>query len=87
MEVICLQTKAFHALIDEVVNRIQENQKNTIQDKWISEEEGMHMLRVKSKTTMSLLRNNGEIRFSQPRKKIIMYDRDSINAYLEKHAT
>jgi len=31
------------------------------------------------------LRDTGSIRFSQPEKRIILYDIDSIYAYLEKH--
>jgi predicted site-specific integrase-resolvase len=55
-------------------------------DKWISDEEAMEFLNIKSKTTLQKFRDEGKIRFSQPEKKIILYDRDSINAYLEKNA-
>ena len=34
MEVICLQDEAFYALVDEVVNRIKEKEKITL-DKWV----------------------------------------------------
>ncbi|WP_062054313.1 helix-turn-helix domain-containing protein [Aquimarina longa] len=86
MEVICLETEAFYALVDEVVDRLKEKNQGHTQDKWISESEAMRLLRVTSKTTISNLRNNGDIRFSQPRRKLILYDRDSINEYLEKHS-
>ena len=86
MEVICLETKAFYDLVDKVVKRMKGIESNEKQDKWVSEQEAMRLLRVTSKTTISKLRNNGDIRFSQPRKKIILYDTDSINEYLEKHA-
>ncbi|MEZ2413922.1 helix-turn-helix domain-containing protein [Muriicola sp. E247] len=49
-------------------------------------EEAMHILRIKSTTTLQKLRDEGKIRFSQPQKKIILYDRDSLNVYLENHA-
>ncbi|MCP9750001.1 helix-turn-helix domain-containing protein [Ferruginibacter sp. HRS2-29] len=82
MEVICLEEPAFYALIEQVVARI--NEKNNTQfDKWISDDTAMQLLNVKSKTTMQKLRDEGKIRFSQPQKKIILYDRDSINDYLE----
>lgn len=84
MEVICLQDEAFYALIEKVVSRIKEKQ-GINQDKWISGEEAMKMLRISSKTTLQKLRNEGKIRFSQPEKKIILYDNDSINEYLGKH--
>ena len=85
MEVICLEDKAFYALIEEVVQRIKEKQ-NIHEDKWISGEEAMQKLRIKSKTTLQRLRDEGRIRFSQPDKKNTVYDSDSINKYLEKHS-
>jgi len=56
------------------------------EDKWISPEEAMTKLRIKSKTTLQKLRDEGKIRFSQPEKKIILYDSESIKEYLEKHS-
>ncbi|RYZ84994.1 MAG: DNA-binding protein, partial [Proteobacteria bacterium] len=44
------------------------------------------LLKIKSKTTLQKLRDEGKIRFSQPQKKLILYDRDSINTYLEQNA-
>jgi hypothetical protein len=85
MEVICLQTEAFYELIDQVVARIKESQ-GTNPDKWISSEEAMKMLRISSKTTLQKMRDEGKIRFSQPERKIILYDVDSIHEYLNKHA-
>ena len=84
MEVICLQDEAFYALIEQVDKQIKE--KNGIkEDKWISPEEAMKKLRISSKTTLQKMRDEGKIRFSQPEKKIILYDIDSIHQYLEKH--
>lgn len=81
MQVICLQDEAFYALINEVVERIKE--KNKIkEDKWISSEEAMQKLRISSKTTLQKLRDIGAVRFSQPAKKIILYDVESIEQYL-----
>ena len=85
MEVICMEDKAFYALVETVVARLKnDNQKNA--DIWISDVEAMHCLNIKSKTTLQKLRDEGKIRFSQPQKKIILYDRNSINTYLEQHA-
>ena len=84
MEVICLQDEAFYALIDKVIERIKEQQRIS-EDKWISAEEAMYKLRISSKTTLQKLRDEGKIRFSQPEKKMILYDVDSIYEYLEKH--
>lgn len=84
MEVICLEDAAFYSLIEKVVDRIKE--KNNIpQDKWISGTEAMQRLRISSKTTLQKLRDEGKIRYSQPEKKIILYDSASIDSYLENN--
>lgn len=89
MNVICLEEEAFHSLIEEVVKRMSAKKspvEHEVDWKWISDVQAMELLKIKSKTTLQELRDNGEIRFSQPRKKIILYDKDSINEYLERHA-
>ncbi|MEM6359399.1 MAG: helix-turn-helix domain-containing protein [Bacteroidota bacterium] len=85
MEVICLETKAFYALVEEVVKRIRDKEQIQ-QDKWLSTEDAMDLLKVKSRTTLQKLRDEGKIRYSQPQKKIILYDRDSILTYLDRNA-
>lgn len=85
MNVICLEDEALYALVEKVISRTKEQNANR-EDKWISDEEAMHKLRITSKTTLQKLRDGGKIRFSQPAKKIILYDSESINDYLEKHA-
>lgn len=84
MEVICLQDEAFYALIEQVVERIKERHGVT-EDRWLSPEEAMLKLRIASKTTLQKMRDTGAIRFSQPAKKIILYDSTSIEEYLEKN--
>lgn len=82
MNVICLETKAFYSLIDEVMARvIPKNEPK----KWLSTDEAMELLQIKSKTTLQKLRDEALIRFSQPQKKIIIYDRESILEYLENN--
>lgn len=85
MHVICLEDEAFYVLIEQVVGRIKE-QHHVPAEQWISGDEAMKMLRITSKTTLQKLRDEGKIRFSQPEKKIILYDVDSIHAYLNKYA-
>ena len=46
----------------------------------------MQKLRIASKTTLQKLRDEGKIRFSQPEKKLILYNIESIYGYLEKNA-
>lgn len=85
MQVICLEEDAFYELIEQVVARLSDKHGQT-KDKWIADEEAMRLLNIKSKSTLQKLRDEGRIRFSQPQKKIILYDRDSIHEYLEKNA-
>lgn len=84
MNVICLQDEAFYSLLDEVVSRVLEKHGQK-KERWISGEEAMRMLRITSKTTLQKMRDEGKIRFTQPEKKIILYDADSINEYLNKN--
>ena len=84
MQVICLDEPAYFALIDKVMEYVRQTH-NVKEDKWISGEEAMKKLRITSKTTLQKLRDEGKIRFTQPEKKIILYDLDSINGYLSKH--
>lgn len=85
MQVICLEDSAFYALIDTVIERIKKQQAIK-EDKWISGEEAMQKLRISSKSTLQRMRDEGKIRFSQPERKLILYDVDSINTYLEQNA-
>ncbi len=84
MNVVCIEDKAFYELVDSVVAYVRANHQE--QERWIPGAEAMRLLNVKSKTTLQTLRDEGKIRFSQPHKKIIMYDRLSIDQYLDKHA-
>jgi hypothetical protein len=84
MEVICLQDEAFYQLVEDVVERLKEK-KNITQDKWVSPERAMEVLNIKSKTTLQKLRDAGSITFTQPQKKIILYDYDSVMNYLNSH--
>ena len=85
MEVICLETEAFYALVEKVVKELREKEEQ-VDNKWIHRQEVMKILGIKSKGTLQKLRDEGKIRFTQPEKKIILYDRESIEQYLEKHA-
>lgn len=76
LHVICLEEEAFYALIEKTVECLREGMNNP-KDKWISDKEAMQVLQIKSRTTLQKLRDEGKIRFSQPQKKIILYDRES----------
>jgi len=85
MEVICIEEEAFYKLFDKVVAHIED--KNS-QDTWawIDGTEAMQLLNIKSKATLQKLRDEGKIRFSQPQPRVILYDRNSINDYLNANA-
>jgi hypothetical protein len=84
MQVICLEEAAFYALVEQVVARLGEKNNQPL-NKWIDDEEAMRLLGIKSKTTLQALRDEGKIRYTQPQKKIILYDRTSVEDYLEKY--
>ncbi|MBE7172470.1 MAG: helix-turn-helix domain-containing protein [Williamsia sp.] len=85
MQVICIEEAAFYELVEQVVARLKEKQGKE-QENWIPDKQAMQLLNITSKTTLQKLRDEGKIRFSQPQKKIILYDRQSILDYLEKNA-
>ncbi len=85
--VICLEKPAFYMLLEQVLEHVDSKfELSKEKQQWISGDEAMSILNIKSKTTLQELRNNGLIRFSQPQHKVILYDRTSILNYIEKHA-
>lgn len=84
MNVICIEESAFYQLLETVVSRLKE--KIEQDELWISGEETMKFLHIKSKTTLQKLRDTGEIRYSQYGRKIILYEKASLLEFLERHA-
>jgi len=85
MNVICIEEKAFYTLLDRAFKYVQSKMELDVPDKWLDKKEAMQLLRIKSATTLQKLRDEGKIRYSQPERKHIVYDRDSINEYFEIH--
>ena len=82
---ICLDSKAYYALVDRLITYIKE--KHIVkEDAWITGDEAMRILNISSKTTLQMLRDNGAIRYSHPMHKVILYNRESIIKYIESHA-
>jgi len=79
MEVICLEDAAFYTLIEQVVERLRQTH-GAEREKWVSDEH------IKSRTTLQKYRVEGRVHFSQPQKKIILYDRGLIRDFPEKNA-
>ena len=84
LNIICLESEAFYALVEEVVDRLKVEP--TAPSKWINDKEAMSLLGITAKSTLQKLRDECAIRFTQPKRKLILYDRDSIMEYLESHA-
>lgn len=84
--IICIKTSAFYALLDEIIMHLNEKHHLSAEHRWVDTETAMRFLNVKSRTTLQELRDSGQIRFSQPKHKHIVYDRISIEEYFEKHA-
>ncbi len=83
MEVVCLESEALYKLVKEVVLKLKpdfENHKST----WVDGQEAMAILNC-GKTKLQELRNSGEIEFTQPSRKAILYKRESLLEYLNKH--
>lgn len=85
MQVICLEEEAFYTLLDKSIEYL-ENKRDNAPRKWIGESEAVSMLDGVSKSTLQRMRNSGDIGYTQPSRKIILYDRDSINEFLDKNA-
>lgn len=86
MNVITLEEEAFNELVRKIIAEVRQQLGTKPRDKWLDGRQAMEALHIKSKTTLQKLRDEGRIRFTQPDPKTILYDLDSIEAYLEKHA-
>ena len=83
--VIQITEENLERIVLRVVEILQEKYGATFDD-WVPEAQAMQLLNIKSKSTMLNLRATGQLLYSQPMHKIILYSRMSINQYLSKHA-
>jgi predicted DNA-binding transcriptional regulator AlpA len=79
---ICLNSEAFYELLDQVVEHITDTYKLDKAERWISIDECMTLLNVKSRTTIWELKTKGKISFSQISSKIVLFDRHSVLDYI-----
>ena len=85
MKIILIEENAYYELLNRVLEYVEERlaaKENT----WLTPEQAMKALNITSKTTLQHYRDEGKIRFSQPSKRIILYDSKSIDDFLQKHA-
>lgn len=83
MEVIVIEKEAFFQLVQEVIKTVKDNLKT--EKEWITEKELMSILNIKSKSTIQKLRNHGEIEFTQPAHKMILYNLNSVKDFLKRY--
>lgn len=80
---ICLDEPAFYELLEALYSRLKVNEKGP---KWVDTATVMKRLNISSPTTLQKIRDSGELRISMISKKLILYDSDSVNEYLEKRS-
>ncbi|MCB0651527.1 MAG: helix-turn-helix domain-containing protein [Saprospiraceae bacterium] len=82
MQIICLESDAFKALLKEVANQIKQEEMFQF-DPWVDEKEAMQLLKIASKTTFQKYRDDGKIDFRRISSKHIVYRRQSILDFIE----
>ena len=83
--IIQIHEEDLFELIEQVVERLREKYDVPL-ERWIDGAEAMSLLQISSKTTLLRFRNEGLIRYSQPTKKVILYDRLSIEKFIDSNA-
>lgn len=83
LKIITIESEAFYALIEEVSQKIEKPKL----ERFILEPECMELLGIRSKSHLWKLRVEGKISYFQDpdHKKLILYDRHSIEEYLTKN--
>lgn len=77
MKIICLESKAFKALVSEVADQLKGEFFEHL-NPWVDEKEAMQLLRIHSKATSKKYREEGNITYSTISNKKMLYDRQSI---------
>lgn len=84
MEIICLEDEALYELFEKLAERLEANKKLP-PPRWIDADEAMALLRIK-KTSLQKLRDEGKIRYSKILAKNILYDRLSIDEFINNNS-
>lgn len=85
MHVISIEEQSFYELLDKLYERFEEKYGKQ-ESEWVDEKEAMQILNIRSKSTLSSYRNQDLIRFSQSSRKLILYHKPSLIAFIESHA-
>lgn len=83
---IMISEENFFELLERTISHLEKLHGKENEDIWIDSDEAKRLLSLKSDTSLFNLRAQGAIEYSQPSRKVILYRRDSILAYLEKHS-
>jgi hypothetical protein len=84
MGIICLETEAYYKLIQEFIDIIKKKEEQE-EELWVDTKTAMSILKISSRTTLQKLRDNSEVVFSQPSRRVILYYRPSLIEYLENN--
>ena len=83
MKVICLESKAFKALVSEVATQLRGEFFGHM-NPWIMEDEVMNILDIHSKTTIKKYRDEGKLDYRKPvNSNKIYYRRQSVLNFIE----
>lgn len=73
-------------LLEKAICHLEKLHGKEHKEVWMDSDEAKKLLSLKSDTSLFNLRSKGLIEYSQPSRKVILYKRDSILEYLEKHS-
>ena len=85
VDLICLDSRAFYAMFHELIEKVKQSSALP-QDPWVNTEEAMQLLRINSKTTLKKFCDTGQIRVAKLTEKHLLYYRESILDFIEKHS-
>ena len=85
MDLICMDPRVFRMMFEELVEKVKQA-KSEPEDPWVSTEEALQLLRISSKTTLKKFCDEGHIKTSQLTNKLVLYQRKSILAFIEKRS-
>jgi hypothetical protein len=82
LQVICLESDAFQALVKEAAGLLKEEVLGGL-DPWLDEKEAMELMKIKSRTTLKKYREEGKIDYRRLSAKQIIYRRTSVLEFIE----
>ena len=82
IKVICLESPAFQALVNEITTELQEKYFNA-QKPWVNEKETMSLLGIIPKTAFQKYWDEGNMEHSVISGKHYLYKRTSILSFIE----